>query len=336
MSRPRTDAGARVSLCIPTWQGEGFLDATLEQARGQTHTNLDLLVSIDRGTDRTAEIAARHAAEDPRVRVFEHTERQGWARNVNASLDRVETDLYAIYFHDDRIEPEWVERLLAVLVDHPQAGSAYCAVTEDRWINRGQSHEGTAFERMVTRLVSPTKGSPLRALHRRSRLGAELRLLEGSFLSFNVQHAYLLELMAAAPSLYLPDVLYHRWHQRAGGLTDQWKSISVDDLLGDLRLTTARMLETIDARIADPDERRLLQHCAALALEQVLRSTEVHQRFARATPMEEISPRFAAPRADVDLERIPERWRGDVEALRGAIARAESEWQTLKDAGDLP
>ena len=56
---------AEVTVCIPAWQAEPFIDRTLGCARKQTHSRLRILVSIDASDDATAEICQAHAELDP-------------------------------------------------------------------------------------------------------------------------------------------------------------------------------------------------------------------------------------------------------------------------------
>ncbi len=91
-----------VTVCIPTWQAEAFIDQTLGCARNQTYPRLRImiLVSVDHSDDRTTEICQRHAREDRRVEGFAQGERLGWARNINFLLDQVTSEYFFIYPHD--------------------------------------------------------------------------------------------------------------------------------------------------------------------------------------------------------------------------------------------
>ena len=63
-----------------------------------------------------------------RVQVVVQEERQGWAGNVNFLLDQVTTPYAFLYFHDDVIMPQYVERLVAVADARPDAASVHCTV----------------------------------------------------------------------------------------------------------------------------------------------------------------------------------------------------------------
>src|SRR5262249_45318925 len=59
-----------VSAILPAKDEEAYLADCLASIRRQTYPNLEILVVDDRSIDRTAEIARRFAADDPRVRVL--------------------------------------------------------------------------------------------------------------------------------------------------------------------------------------------------------------------------------------------------------------------------
>ncbi|NNC42690.1 MAG: glycosyltransferase family 2 protein, partial [Acidimicrobiia bacterium] len=91
----------QVTVCIPTYQSESFIERTLGHASTQTHQNLRILVSVDQSEDATEEICRRYAAADSRFEVYAHESRLGWAHNLNFLLDKVESEFFFIYFHDD-------------------------------------------------------------------------------------------------------------------------------------------------------------------------------------------------------------------------------------------
>ena len=115
-----------VSVCIPAYQAESFIDRTLDCARSQTHENLQIIVSVDASDDATVDRCRSHALGDNRVTVIEQVSRLGWSQNVNAALEAVRGEYFFVYFHDDLIEPTYVERLLRALEARPDAATAHC------------------------------------------------------------------------------------------------------------------------------------------------------------------------------------------------------------------
>jgi glycosyltransferase involved in cell wall biosynthesis len=88
-----------VSVIVPAFNACETLDATLRSARGQTHRNLEVIVVDDGSTDRTADVALRHAAVDPRVRVrrqanagVAEARNQGWRASRGAYVAFLDAD----------------------------------------------------------------------------------------------------------------------------------------------------------------------------------------------------------------------------------------------------
>src|SRR3954468_3585309 len=226
-----------ITICVPTWQAENFIDRTLRCARSQTYADIRILVSVDRCEDRTAEICREHAREDDRVEVIVQPERLGWSRNANALLDQVETDLFFLYFHDDVLEPTYVEKLRAVLNAEPAAISAHCDLKhfgDNEEFHPGVRYDGPAAHRMLRWLLSPVKGTTLRSLTRLSALQAGLRFPEVGGDGFWRAHPYHLMLAGLGPAVHVPEVLYWRW-KREGSLTKTWRPAALETLVTGLR-----------------------------------------------------------------------------------------------------
>jgi GT2 family glycosyltransferase len=145
MARPRC------TICIPAWQAEAFIERTLDNAQAQTEPDIAIHVGVDLGDDRTVELCEARAASDGRIRVLRHRERQGWANNCNALIDSVSSPYQFFYFHDDLIEPHYVERLCGMLDERPDAASAHGDVQHfgaTSQLARSGAYEGAAAERL--------------------------------------------------------------------------------------------------------------------------------------------------------------------------------------------
>jgi len=59
-----------VSVIIPVYNAEGFLDRCLESIEGQSLSNIEIIVINDGSIDNSDEICRRHAAADDRIRYF--------------------------------------------------------------------------------------------------------------------------------------------------------------------------------------------------------------------------------------------------------------------------
>lgn len=96
-----SDALPLVSAGIPVYQGENYLDETLESLRAQDYPNLEIVVCDNASTDRTTEIVRKHIAEDSRVRLLVNEANIGAAPNYNKAFEVSRGDYFAWNAHDD-------------------------------------------------------------------------------------------------------------------------------------------------------------------------------------------------------------------------------------------
>lgn len=108
----QTDAQPLVSVIVPTYNTEKFLDQCLESIRAQTHRNLEVLCINDGSTDGSLDIMKRHAAQDARVRVIDK-ENGGYGAGCNRGIDEATGEWLAIVEPDDWIDPTMFEEMLA-------------------------------------------------------------------------------------------------------------------------------------------------------------------------------------------------------------------------------
>ena len=114
-----------VSIGLPVYNGERFLEETIESILGQTFADLELVISDNASTDATAEICRRFAARDPRVRYSRNPDNLGAARNYNITFELARGRYFKWQGHDDPIPPTYLERCVAVLDSDPTVVLAY-------------------------------------------------------------------------------------------------------------------------------------------------------------------------------------------------------------------
>ncbi|MGF1656904.1 MAG: glycosyltransferase family 2 protein [Verrucomicrobiales bacterium] len=324
--------GPAVTICIPAWQAEDFIEKTLDCATSQDYENIRILVSIDQSNDATAEICRRYAARDNRLSVHVHEERLGWVGNVNFLLDLVETELFFIYFHDDIILPAYISRLVLELQDHPEAGSVHCdmghfGATEH--VSVGRANTGCCAQRMAEFLIVPERGSPLRSITRTSLLKQGLRLPRLVSGGLWANEPYLLHLMALGTALHVPEVLYMRWNRRKGGLTDGWRAFSAEDFLGAYRGNVEASLQVIRSVSLQDWEQEALVFCLYLAsLKHLWAECQSRGAVGRIRP-EEVSPAFQ----NLTLPQHLGRFTGDVE--QWILRRAKEMEESLNASGTI-
>ncbi|GAA6123450.1 hypothetical protein BPY_15580 [Bifidobacterium psychraerophilum] len=111
------DSDSLVSIIVPVYGVEEFLDASVRSALAQTHRNIELILVDDESPDRCPQMCDEWATKDDRVKVI-HQRNGGISAARNAGL-KVAAGAY-IYFMDpdDLIEPNLVERCLSAMQEH--------------------------------------------------------------------------------------------------------------------------------------------------------------------------------------------------------------------------
>ena len=69
-----------VSVIIPAYNAERYVESALRSVMAQTYTNLEILVADDCSSDGTLSVIERLAAEDARITVFRNAENRGIVR----------------------------------------------------------------------------------------------------------------------------------------------------------------------------------------------------------------------------------------------------------------
>ena len=323
-----------VSICIPAWQAEKFIERTLRCARQQTYAAIRILISVDQCDDGTEAICREHAQRDYRIEIVAQKERLGWSENANSLLDRVSTEFYFLYFHDDIIEPTYTERLIRALRERPDAKSAHCDLKEFgnlQAIKPGNAYEGSDTRRLIDFLVGPVKGTTLRSLTRSELLSRGLRFPNIAGNGFWRCHPFHMQLLAAGPALHVPEVLYHRW-QRDGSLTKKWGVQSVESLIDGQRASGRLMLHMIENADASPVEKKLMRFCLYILMMIWTRRNEIKLKEEKLMDPRVVSPAFADMRLPDTLDTLaPElqdwvlRAYGELLFLEGQHARQQGD-----------
>lgn len=112
-----------VSIIVPVYNAESYLRASLDSIVAQSYPHREILVMDDASTDGSAEIIASYGD-----RVMHHRQpaNRGQFANVNAGLALAQGKYIAIYHADDIYAPTIVEREVAYLENHPDAGAVFC------------------------------------------------------------------------------------------------------------------------------------------------------------------------------------------------------------------
>ena len=104
----------KVSIIIPVYNAELFIDKCIESIINQTYKNLEIILINDGSSDRSGEICNNYALSDNRIQVIEIKNKgASFARNVGINLA---TGNYIMFVDsDDWIEKDMIENMIKLL-----------------------------------------------------------------------------------------------------------------------------------------------------------------------------------------------------------------------------
>ena len=101
----------KISVIVPVYKVENFLDRCVESIVGQTYENLEIILVDDGSPDNCPAMCDGWAEKDSRIRVI-HKENGGVSSARNAALDIATGDYIGFVDSDDWIEPEMYSSLI--------------------------------------------------------------------------------------------------------------------------------------------------------------------------------------------------------------------------------
>ncbi len=115
---------AKVSIIVPVYNVQAFLEETILSVIGQEETDWELLLVDDCSTDGSPLIMERYAASDKRIRVIRQTKNQGAAAARNRGLQEAAGRYIAFLDADDLWKPRRLSAELT-LMEEKQAGFVF-------------------------------------------------------------------------------------------------------------------------------------------------------------------------------------------------------------------
>lgn len=107
----------KISVIIPVYNNEKYINACLDSVLKQTHQNLEIIVIDDGSVDRSGIICDKYAKSDARIKVI-HKKNAGVSAARNAGLSVATGDWISFIDSDDTMELDMYELLLKLAKEH--------------------------------------------------------------------------------------------------------------------------------------------------------------------------------------------------------------------------
>jgi glycosyltransferase involved in cell wall biosynthesis len=122
-----------VSVCMPLYNTEDFLQVAIEGILGQSYQNLELIICDNGSTDSSVEIAHRFADSDARVQLLQNRRNIGYAGNLHKVTSLAKGEFMIVHCADDLAEPTALERMVD-LATRPDVDRTNVIVLTDSFV----------------------------------------------------------------------------------------------------------------------------------------------------------------------------------------------------------
>lgn len=109
----------RVTVVIPSWNGEKLLKSCLGSLEDQTYRDFETVVVDNGSTDQTTELVRTHF---PRVKLIRLGQNLGFATAVNRGILMTESEYLILLNNDTKVDPRCLSFLVRTADEFPEAG----------------------------------------------------------------------------------------------------------------------------------------------------------------------------------------------------------------------
>lgn len=114
-----------LSIGLPVYNGENFLEETLQSILNQSFMDFELIISDNGSTDLTQDICLKYKKADPRIKYYRYENNRGAAWNYNNVFKYAKGHYFKYLNHDDLYHPFYLEKCIKKLEDNPEAVLCY-------------------------------------------------------------------------------------------------------------------------------------------------------------------------------------------------------------------
>ncbi len=114
---PPDPAPPRLSVCLPTYNGEAYVAEAVRSVLEQSYTDFELVAVDDGSSDRTLDILQTFS--DPRLRIYQNPQRRGIPGNWNVAVGLARGEYICVFHQDDVMLADNLARKMALFDTDP-------------------------------------------------------------------------------------------------------------------------------------------------------------------------------------------------------------------------
>lgn len=241
----------KISVIIPAYNAEKYIERTLESIIRQTYTNLEIIIVDDGSTDNTLALCKKLSETDDRIVIY-HQNNEGVSKARDLGIRKSTGDYIGFVDSDDTIEPNMYEilynNMLKYHADISHCGHLYisnnydknCLNNEDYKIYVHNQSEG------IINIITGEKVGPslCTKLYKKSMFyGLEYDR------NMKINEDYIINLLLfskANKSVFYDKPLYHYYQNDNSGSTKLTKKYFYEDMLKAADLTKSMFKDSDD------------------------------------------------------------------------------------------
>jgi len=163
---------ARILIGLPAFHGAAHIAETLRSIQQQTFRAFRVIISVDDGDKKTAQICEPFLA-DSRFSLVVQERRLGWNGNINWLMAQEDYEYFCYWQQDDLTSPDYLSALVDCADKNP---SVACSYSDIQWFGMDHTRvvcpsvSGFSLSRALY-FLETMNGVPFRGLIRRDAIG---------------------------------------------------------------------------------------------------------------------------------------------------------------------
>ncbi|WP_336094501.1 glycosyltransferase family 2 protein [Leeuwenhoekiella sp. CH_XMU1409-2] len=108
-----------VSIILPVYNGQKFLDSAIKSILSQSYENLELIIINDASTDKSSEIIENYSRIDQRVNVIDNEVNRNLPNCLNIGHSKARSEFLTWTSDDNILKPDFLKTMVDVIKNEP-------------------------------------------------------------------------------------------------------------------------------------------------------------------------------------------------------------------------